>query len=170
MAIRIRKGSAADTESYLQLLHVVKEHMDHPEWFYLDPDEDVRAMMANGMMELWVAEDEDGTLAGGFDIIHPGLAECNYGWDLDFSESELMRVIQMDTAAVHPDYRGQKLQWKLMQEAEKSISQKHRGILLCTVHPDNRYSLQNVLKQDYTIVKKKEKYGSVRYILRKDLP
>ena len=79
-------------------------------------------------------------------------------------------TLDLFIVAVHPDYRGQKLQWKLMQEAEKSICQKHRGILLCTVHPDNRYSLQNVLKQDYTIVKKKEKYGSVRYILRKDLP
>lgn len=169
MAITVRKGCVSDTEPYLQLLHLVKDQMDHPEWFFLDPDEEVRAMMASGMMELWVAE-EDGRFAGGFDIVHPGLDKCNYGWDLNFSESELLRVVQMDTAAVHPQYRGRGLQKQLMQEAEKSIREKQNAILLCTVHPDNRYSLQNVLNQDYTIVTMKEKYGSVRYFLRKDLP
>lgn len=169
MPITIRKGCIADTENYLRLLHEVKDRMDHPEWFFLDPDEAVRSMMTSGAMELWVAED-DGKLAGGFDIIYPGLADFNYGWDLDFSEEELLRVVQMDTAAVHPDYRGLGLQKRLMQEAEKRILKDRNRILLCTVHPDNRFSLRNVQDQAYEIVKKKAKYGSVRYFLRKDLP
>lgn len=168
MAVIIRKGCLADTEKYLCLLHEVKDGMDHPEWFFLDPDDDVRAMMASGAMELWVAE-ENGRLVGGFDIIYPGLADFNYGRDLDFSEEELLRVVQMDTAAVHPEYRGLGLQKRLMQEAEKRILQDRNRILLCTVHPDNRYSLHNVRNQKYEIVKKKAKYGSVRYFLRKDL-
>lgn len=75
----------------------------------------------------------------------------------------------MDSAAVYPEYRGQGLQKRLLEEAEKEIRRAGKRILLCTVHPDNPYSLQNVLKQGYTIQKRAEKYGSVRYILRKDI-
>ena len=94
------------------------------------------------------------------------MEKFNLGYDLNFSAEDLMRVVHMDTAAVHPDYRGQKLQHRMMLHAEKELAGK---ILLCTIHPDNRYSLNNVLKQGYTIEKKLEKYGSIRYLLRKDL-
>lgn len=168
MGIQIRKGNLNDTESFISLLDEVKETMEHKEWFYLDPQDYVREMMKNGVMQLWVAVDGD-RLAAAFDIIIPGFEECNYGFDLGFTEEELLRVINMDTAAVHPDYRGLGLQKRLMQEAETEIAGAGRRILLCTVHPENRFSLQNVLNQGYTIQKRLEKYGSVRYILRKDI-
>ncbi len=164
----IRKGTNADTETLLQFLQQVREEMEHKEWFYLDAPEDVRAMMEDGSMELWLAE-ENGELAGIFDLIRPGLAKHNYGYDLDFTEEELLRVINMDTAAVHPNHRGKGLQGKLIQHVEAYLRQEGKHILLCTVHPDNRFSLQNVLKQGYKVQRKLEKYGSVRYILRKDL-
>lgn len=167
MSIEIRKGNREDTENFICLLQEVRESMEYKEWFYLDPPEDVRIMMANGTMELWVAMDGD-RMAAAFDILRPGLEEYNYGYDLDFSEEELMRVINMDSAAVRPDYRGQGLQRKLIQCAEEQLSREGKRILLCTVHPDNRFSLQNVLAQGYTIQKKLPKYGSVRYLLRKD--
>ena len=168
MSIEIRRGDVADTENLIQLLYEVRDAMPNKEWFFLDPPEDIREMMANGSMKLWVAMDGE-RLAGAFDILIPGLGEYNYGYDLDFTEEELLRVVNMDSAAVHPDYRGMGLQKRLMQEAEKYIRAAGGQILLCTVHPDNLYSLNNVLNQGYVIMMKKEKYGSVRYILRKDI-
>ena len=169
MEISIRKAALEDTAEYIRLLHEVKDAMPQQEWFFLDPDEDYWNMMKSGCMELWVAEDS-GRLVAGFDLLHPKLEAFNYGYDLGFTESELLRVVQMDTAAVRPDYRGLGLQKRLMETAQQEILKQPGRILLCTVHPDNRFSLQNVLKQGYTIEKKLEKYGSVRYILRKDLP
>lgn len=168
MAVTIRKGTNADTESFIRLLDDVREGMEHKEWFYLDPPEFVREQMKSGTMELWVAMDGD-RLAGALDILHPGDAEYNYGYDLGFTPEERMQVVNMDSAAVYPEYRGQGLQKRLLEEAEKEIRSAGKRILLCTVHPDNPYSLQNVLKQGYTIQKRAEKYGSVRYILRKDI-
>lgn len=169
MKVSIRKGGMRDVENYIRLLHEVKSAMAQQEWFFLDSDEEIRTMMAEDIMELWVAE-ADSLLAGAFSILHPGMDGCNYGHDLGFDREHLMRVVQMDTAAVHPDYRGNGLQKRLMEAAENEIRKQPGRILLCTIHPDNRFSLENVLKQNYRIEKTVEKYGSIRHILRKDLP
>ena len=168
MQLDFRKGTREDTEMFLRFLEEVKQAMAQQDWFYLDPPEVVREMMAEGIMELWVAMDGN-RLAAAFDILHPGPAEFNYGYDLGLSEEELLQVVHMDTSAVHADYRGQGLQGRMVHTAEKELSGQGRKILLCTVHPENRYSLNNMLKQGYQIQKRVKKYGSERYILRKDI-
>lgn len=166
--IIIRRGTQSDTEAFIHLLAEVREGMTNKAWFYLDAPEDVREMMENGVMTLWVAMDGD-RLAGAFDSLTPGLEDYNYGYQLGFSQEELKKVINMDTAAVHPDYRGQHLQRRLLQAAEADLSGQGEKHLLCTIHPDNVYSLNNALAQGYTIQKTLPMYGSVRHILRKDI-
>lgn len=168
MDIRIRKVGSQETETYISFLHDVKDSMAQSEWFYLDADEDTREMMNDGSLELWFAEDGD-RVAGVFSVIYPGLDSFNLGYDLGFDREQLLRVVHMDTAAVHPDYRGRHLQSRLMDFAEEELALTQGRILLCTIHPENAYSLQNVLKLGYHIEKKLEKYGSIRFILRKDL-
>lgn len=168
MHIEIRKGTMADTEGFITFLGEVRSKMEHKEWFYLDPPEFVREAMEKGTTELWVAMDGQ-RMAAAFDVLRPGLGAYNYGYDLGFSEKELLQVINMDSAAVHPDYRGLGLQRRLMETAEEMLTEEGSHILLCTVHPDNRFSLNNALKVGYAIQKKLEKYNSVRYLLRKDI-
>ena len=165
MDIQIRKIGREEVHKYLEFLHEVKAMMEQDEWFFLDPDEEVYELMDQGAMGIWLAEDKD-QIAAVFCVVYPGRREFNLGYDLGFSEDELSSVVHMDTAAVHPNYRGHGLQQRMMLHAEQELAGK---ILMCTIHPDNRYSLNNVLKQGYSIEKKTEKYGSVRYILRKDL-
>ena len=165
MNIQIRKIGRSEVDAYLEFLHEVKVTMEQDEWFFLDPDEEVYELMEQGTMGIWLAEDSD-RIAAVFCVVYPGLREFNLGYDLSFSEEDLARVVHMDTAAVHPDYRGHGLQHRMMLHAEQELEGR---ILMCTIHPDNCFSLNNVLKQGYTIEKKTEKYGSIRYILRKDL-
>lgn len=168
MEIVIRKGTLEDTEPFIILLREVRLGMAHTEWFYLDEPEEIRQMMAAGVMEFWVAMDGN-RIAAAFDILTPGPASFNYGYDLELEESDLLRVVNMDMVAVRQGYRGMGLQKQLMQAAEKEIAQGGSRILLCTVHPDNHFSLNNILSQGYSIARKLPMYGSVRYILRKDL-
>ena len=102
-------------------------------------------------------------------MLYPGLQSFNYGYTVGMAQEELLKVVNMDTAAVHPDYRGQGLQRKLMAYAEKALAEGGERILMCTVHPDNRYSLQNVLSQGYQIAATQPMYGSVRHVLKKIL-
>ena len=170
MNLTIRKATCADAENYISLLNHIKSRMTESQWFYIDPPEYIRQSLSDGTMELWLAEDGD-RIAGAFHIIHPGLHPDNYGYELSFTEAELLRVIHMDSAAVHPDYRGRKLQQKLMAIIEEDLKKRFPGaILLTTVHPENLYSLYNVQSMGYTPVLRLAKYGSERYILRKDMP
>ena len=168
MHFTFRKGISQDAEAFILFLEEVKAGMQQKEWFYLDPPDTVRKMMEEGTMELWVAMDGD-RIAAAFDILYPGLASYNYGDDLNLMQEELLQVIHMDTSAVHQDYRGLGLQRKMVDTAETELRGKGKRILLCTVHPENRYSLHNMLAQGYAVQKRVEKYGSERYILRKDI-
>ena len=165
MDIQFRKIGIEEVNKYLEFLHEVKALMEQDEWFFLDPDEEVYDMMEHDAMGIWLAED-GARIAAVFCVVYPGMEKFNLGYDLNFSEEDLLRVVHMDTAAVHPDYRGQKLQHRMMLHAEQELAGR---ILLCTIHPDNQYSLNNVLNQGYTVEKKLEKYGSIRYLLRKNL-
>lgn len=162
----IRKGTQADTENFIELLQFTWKRMDHPDWLYLDDPSEVREMMSNGTMKLWVAMDGE-RLAAAFDILIPGLDSFNYGYDLGFSKEALLRTVNMDTIVVHPDYRGQGLQRLLMKEAELWAVAQGYQTLMCTVHPDNSFSLNNMLKLGYRIEKTIPKYGSIRHILCK---
>ncbi len=163
--ITIRQGTKQDVNGALALLTQVKEAMTHKEWLCLDTPEEFRERMGSGRMRLWVAEDGD-RLAGVFTAILPGTAENNYGWKLNLSQSDLLRVVNMDTVVVHPDFRGQGLQRRLMQTAERELGPGK--ILLCTIHPDNQYSLHNAQSQGYEVQTTLPMYGSIRHLLRKD--
>jgi len=74
----------------------------------------------------------------------------------------------MDTIIVHPLYRGQGLQQKLTALAEQDLRSRGFRYFMCTIHPDNKYSKDNMEKQNYKVVKEALKYGGLpRLILLK---
>lgn len=168
MDITVRKGTPADLEQFVDLLLQVRSGMENQEWFYVDSYEEFRRLMDSGAMHIWFAMDED-RVAGALDILIPGTEDYNYGYLLDYSEELLLQVVNMDSAAVLSGYRGQGLQKQLLQVAEDWLGQDQNRIFLCTVHPDNRFSLNNALAQGYEIQKQISIYGSVRYLLKKEM-
>lgn len=167
MTISIRKGTAEDLPVFLNLLREIREAMPQKDWFYLDPPEIFREMMDSGMMHFWMAQDGERT-AGVMSILIPALNEVNYGYELGFSQEQLLKVVNMDTVGVHPDYRGLGLQRRLHQTAHTWLEGEER-ILLCTIHPENCYSLNNARMMGYEIQKEIPIYSSTRYLLQKNL-
>ena len=163
--INIREGTRQDIQRVLTFLAQIQAEMPNPEWFCLDTPEEFRQRMENGSTRLWVAEEGE-RLAGVFTVVFPGTSPVNYGWQLNLPPEDLARVVNMDTAAVHPNFRGQGLQRRLMQTAEKELGPGK--ILLCTIHPDNAYSLRNAQSQGYEIQATLPMYDSIRHLLRKD--
>ena len=168
MNFQFRKGTSEDAELFIRFLNDIKAEMPRKEWLYLDPPELVHSMIADGSMSFWIAMDGE-KVAGVFSVLYPGLRSDNYGYDLDFTEEELLQVFHMDTAAVHRDYRGMGLQKQMALMAENMLAGQGRRILLCTIHPDNSFSLNNMLKQGYEVQKCIGKYDSERLLLRKNI-
>lgn len=163
-----RKGTEEDVDTFLRFLDAVKAGMSRKEWLYLDSADTVHSMVKDGILEFWLAFREE-QLAAVFSILFPGLNSYNYGYDLGFGQEELLKVVHMDTAAVHPDFRGHGLQGRMVRLAEQALAGTGERILLSTVHPENKFSLNNMLKQGYSIRKRVGKYGSERLILQKEI-
>ncbi|MPN33003.1 hypothetical protein SDC9_180486 [bioreactor metagenome] len=74
----------------------------------------------------------------------------------------------MDSMAVLPAYRGHKIQKQMVAAGENELAALGYRHLFCTVHPDNHYSLSNLLELGYTIIVTIRKYGGLpRHILYK---
>ena len=105
-----------------------------------------------------------------FLLTFPHLDEENLGYDIGLCEKDLLKVAHMDSVAVDSSYRGRGYQNILMRKAEEDAIKLGYKYLMCTIHPDNIYSMQNALKLGYKNVLTKEKYGGrIRAIMLKEV-
>lgn len=168
MQFLIRRASLEDVEQIMDIMREAKASLVQTQWFVSDDEEYVRNHLENRGFIL-VAEAEGGEIAGFFLAKKPE-REDNLGIYLGFDEEKLSKVLVMDTTAVALRYRGHHLQSRLYQEVEKQIDRKKYRYLLCTIHPDNRFSLYNMQNNGFVIQKKVLCYGGLeRYILMKEL-
>lgn len=83
----------------------------------------------------------------------------------------MQQTVYMDSAVVSPEFQGNHLQSRMLQNAEAQLKHQFQHCLcLTTVHPDNRFSLNNMLKNGYEIQLTATLYGGLpRYVLLKEL-
>lgn len=167
----IEKASPADYQLFADLIQSVWDSMEQKDWFMADnADYTYHTLSAGQGTGYKAVHKESGRIAGVFMVATPGLDESNLGYDVGLSREQLLETALMDSVAILPEYRGHGLQYRLMQTAEKELKDQGFHYLLCTVHPQNRYSRDNVLKQGYEFVCQKKKYnGNIRDILMKHI-
>jgi GNAT superfamily N-acetyltransferase len=103
-------------------------------------------------------------------MIYPGYDDENLGYDLNLSQHELPYVAHLDSFLVHPNYRGNRLQYRFSGLLEDIAFEKGCKHLCSTVAPSNINSLNNLLDIGLEIKLEKLKYdGKPRYILQKSL-
>lgn len=171
MNFKITKASVSDAQSIADVIQTVYENLEQKDWYVADNVEYIYEMLRPQKGAGYLALDTDTEeIAGIFLVTFPGLSEENLGYEIDFSEEQLLLTAHMDSAAVLPKYRGNRLQYLLMQKAEADLREAGCRYLLCTIHPENRFSKENALRQGYRVVKTTEKYGGyLRDILLKEL-
>ncbi len=168
---RIEKASVKDYQLFADIIQTVWEDMPQKEWFMADNADYTYQMLTSkkGIGYKAVQENSD-KVVGVFMVVIPGMEKENMGYDIGLNEIELPLVAHMDSVAILPQYRGHKLQYHLMQTAEADLKVQGFRYLMCTVHPDNYYSRNNVLDQGYQSMAIKEKYsGHLREIFLKKL-
>lgn len=163
----IRRAVSSDVSGIMELMEEARCNTEHPDWFFADNEEFVRKHLDTAGFVI-VAEAEAGEIAGFFLVKEPEPDE-NLGAYLDFDREKLARVAVMDSAVVGSAWRGNGLQGKMLEKAEEFLDKEKFIYLMCTIHPDNKYSLHNMQKHGYEVKKTTECYGGlIRHILLKE--
>lgn len=140
-------------EEMLKLKEVVVEQL--AEWDMLLP-------LTAGMLRADLGEKglTLGAFAGerliGFRSVHfPGNDEDNLGRDIGLSEDQLMKVMQLEVALVHPDFRGNSLQKRMTARLLKTVRDRNLGYRYCCswVSPKNCPSLADKFAQNLLIAR-----------------
>ena len=171
MEFIIERASGEDAKMMADIIEKVWDDIDNKQWFVADNSEYTTRILKeeNGLGYKAVVKDS-GVVAGGFIVSLPGMKEENLGRDIELAEEELGKVAHMESVAILPSYRGNGLQYAMMQQGEADLKKMGYRYLMCTVHPDNLYSKNNVIRQGNEVVLTKEKYGGyIRDILLKKL-
>lgn len=89
---------------------------------------------------------------------------------LGIPESELGLVAALDACVVLESARGNRLQERFILKRELIAREEGKKHLYVSVHPDNSYSLNNMLKQGFEIrLESTNNSGKPRYYLYKSL-
>ena len=168
MGFIIRIATEEDIPDIMCIMKARPSGNTRTEWFITDEEDAVRACLEE-CGYIIVAQSEQGEIAGFFIVRYPKEDE-NLGKYLGFSEEQLEKVILMDSVSVRLEFRGNGLQGKMLEEAEKRIDRDRYKYAMCTIHPDNVYSLYNMQKYGYKIQKTVKCYGdNIRHVLLKKI-
>ena len=148
----------------LTLQDSVCRHLKQPDLFVrLSEREWEEILGENGLV---IGFEVDGRLWGFSGIVFPGTREDNLGRDIGLKEDEILRVGHLETAVVHPAFRGNDLQRKMGYLLIKAAQEREGWeYLLNTVSPFNYPSILSTISMKMQIIDIAEKYeGKLRYI------
>lgn len=160
----------------VKLQEYVYEQLPNKQVLYVDTYKEMIEDMRQGAKIIGVYNSTEELIAYRY-VGFPGESDRNLGIDIKLPVKELCRVAHLETTVVRPDYRGNSLQSLTLQQAIpliKDLGYKH---LLCTVSPQNFFSLFNVMKNGLKVKALRKKYGSDqsgkdglwRFILHRDM-
>ena len=166
--VEIRKATIDDVGQIYSLIESIYNMMDNKKWYsYTKNIERYNLFINDGYCYVAVFKGkiigyfltyilkEDGTNL--YKILCDYYGECN----------DIVEVINF---GVMSDFRGMGLQKKMMLQLEKDIINTKYKKFVCTVHPDNKYSLNNMLDNGYEIVMTTKLYGGLdRHIIVKNI-
>ena len=145
MNFSIVAAKETDLPIIMEIMQEAKQLVKDPDWYEIDTTETVKAHIdREGFILLALTDEQE--VAGFLIVRDPKEANDNLGEYLSLPEEEKRKVIHFEHAVVRPEFQGNQLQYRLFAEAEKMILQTDKKYLMATVHPDNRFSYQNMKK------------------------
>lgn len=163
--IRIRLCIREEAPQVIRLVRNVWQQVPDKSWFAVDEDGYLDTVCRDEHTLIWGAFCSE-RLAAVLIVVLPETDRYLDAWLPDAA----LPVAYMDIVAVSPDFRGHRLQQRLMQEAEPELKAQGIAYLQCTVHPDNIYSRNNIRALGYEELAEVSLYGgSPRVVMGKCL-
>lgn len=168
----------AALEHLPKIMEIVREAAEETAekgWFAAGDEAYFRQLLQQQGFVIMAREQESGEIAGFFAVVFPGEEEY-MGQYTRIPKEDWGCIVHMDTVAVSRRYQGKGLHRSMLEACEKELELRRldagqeRWYLLCSVHPDNCYSLENMRKSGYEILAEAKLYGGLeRLILGKVL-
>lgn len=159
----------------VELQKYVYNNLPDKNVLFMDSYEEMFDDMKSGAKIIGVFNEANNLIAYRY-ISFPGLDSKSLAYDIDLPKSQMAKVVHLETTVVHPEYRGNALQSITLQYAAEEVETLGYRHLLCTVSPQNMFSLYNIMKNGLKIKALKRKYSSSenpnglwRFILHKDM-
>ncbi|MDF2890935.1 MAG: hypothetical protein K0R80_1302 [Clostridia bacterium] len=165
-----------ELEEVVALQGLVYSKLPNKQVLYMDSYDEMLTDMNLGAKIVGVFNQNQELIAYRY-VGFPGYDDKNLGYDINLPHKELGKVVHLETTVVHPDYRGNGLQSLTLQQMIPVVKEMGYKHMLCTVSPQNYFSLFNIMKNGLKIKALKRKYGDEntgkeglwRFILHRNL-
>lgn len=152
-----------NVDQYIEFRELVKSQMEHPEWLG-DFSREELIIMLKGNSKIWIYYNNDEPVCSMMFIPSTDKDLKKFELDLDYKE-----VVDYGPMFVNPKYVGNGLQYQMLKVLERYCKNKQYKYVVSTVHPDNIYSINNLLKDGFVLKGTKEFKRGVRNIYLKEL-
>lgn len=173
VAYEMRMLEKSDIENMVELQNLVAAGLKNPQTFVVDSKEFILTQVLDDGMGRAIGVFAEGRLVAFRTITFSGNDEYHLGRELNIPEDELDYVVHLEATVVHPEFRGNRLQAKMMTHTFDIIDKLGYYHVCCTIHPFNYPSLKNVMDSGLAIEALDRRVGSYegkwRFLLHRDM-
>ncbi len=159
----ICKCDAINIDEYIKYREEVKKHMEHPDWLGDFSKEDLENILKTGS-KIWMYYEDNEFVCSMMMLPSDDEVLSKFEIDLD---SKI--VVDYGPMFVNYKYIGNGLQLKMLKELDRYCSEKGFRYAVVTVHPDNAYSTNNLIKDGFEMIRQREFTRGIRNIYLKKL-
>ena len=153
-----------DLDEYIEFREYVKANMLNPDWLGDFSREDLINMLNQGA-KIWIYYNDTDLVCSMMFI--PSGRESLESFDLN--SLNYLDVADYGPIFVNPKYVGNGLQYQMLEILDSYANNKGYKYALVTIHPENTYSINNFLKDEFEYQNTKNFKRGVRNIYMKKL-
>lgn len=160
-------------EKVLSLQKLVHDTIIDKRLFVPDPEDFIRSILTSPDQGKAIGVFSEDNLIAFRTISFPKKSLSNLGRDLHLSPTELLKVAHLESTVVHPEYRGNRLQAKMLKPSLEYIRTSGYQHVFATISPYNYPSLSTIIKAGFVIKDLKNRSGiykgKARFLLYNNL-
>lgn len=134
-----------DLDKYIEYREYVKSNMQHPEWLGDFTKEDLEKLLSSGT-KIWIYYLDNDFVCSMMSIPSSEKDMVKFDLNLDYKE-----VIDYGPMFVNHKYVGNKLQYQMLKYLDEYVKSKGYKTAIGTIHPDNIYSINNLIKDNFIL-------------------
>ena len=150
---------SVDMDEYFKFRKKIKEGMPYPEWLRNRTNEEIISLLENNS-KLWVYYLNDEIVCSM--MLIPADKELLEKYGLNSNDT-----ISYGSMIVNPKYRGNGLQYQMLKVLDKCSKDLGYTLAIGTVHPDNIYSTNNIIKDKFVYIERRILKSGIRDVYLK---